>query len=162
MNSERGKSTCLWPAGQPSSDAHGNTGIQNVAKSWGVCFPWPRAPFLVCSAVKDAASELIMHTAAPVLCCSLYFHSSYLSFFLSFFLSFLSLCLPCSPCPFPLASQMRFPILFLFPRLFSSISCCLLFFHFFFNFFSPSHLCVSLCRSEHKNDGQNKHKSKVQ
>jgi hypothetical protein len=140
------------PASQPASDAHGNTGIQNVAKSWDGCFPWPRAPFLVCSAGKDAASELIMHAAAPVFVLLFVF-----PFFLSLFCFFLPLCLTFSPCPFSLASPIRFPFLFLFPRVFSCLSCCLLFFNSFLHFFYLSHFCVSLCRSEHKNDKQNRH-----
>jgi hypothetical protein len=65
----------------------------------------------------------------------------------------LPLCLPFSPCPFSLASLIRFPFLFLpNPHLFSFLSYCLLFLHSFFIHFFPFHTSfyVSLCRCERK------------
>lgn len=68
--------------------------------------------------------------------------------------SCLPLCLPFSPCPFSLASLIRFPF-FPFPPSLFLLSFVL---SFLLPFFFFSHFCVLLCRSEHKNDKQNRHK----
>lgn len=159
MSSERGKVLAYGrPASQPASDAQCNASIHNVAKSWGGCFSWPFAPFLVCSAVKDASSKLIMHTAAPVFVL-LFVFSFFLSSFL--FLSFfycLPLCLPFSPCPFSLTSLIRFRFFIpIPPSLFLSFLLSFVL-SFLISCFPLSHFCVSLCTSEHKNDEQNRHK----